>query len=198
MVCERFQRSPETISRHFNEALLCVTSMANDIIKPLDPTFSNIPPHILYNERDIPFFKDCIGAIDRTHIQACVSANEQVPFIGRKGIATQNVMIACDFNMCFTFVSTGWEGSAHDTRVFYNAIRRPEMNFPHLSNGKYYLIDAGYLNIKGYLGPYRGNKYHISDFRRANGPLGLKEKFNKIYSSKHNMIERTFGVWKKK
>ena len=44
-------------------------------------------------------------------------------------------MVACDFDMCFTFVSAGWEGSAHDARVFLHAIETPEMNFPKPPEG---------------------------------------------------------------
>ena len=44
-------------------------------------------------------------------------------------------MVACDFEMCFTFVSAGWEGSAHDARVFLHAIETPEMNFPKPPEG---------------------------------------------------------------
>ena len=51
-----------------------------------------------------------------------------MPYRGRKGIPTFNVLAWCDFDMCFTFVS-GWEGSAHDTRVFLHAIETPEMKF---------------------------------------------------------------------
>ena len=62
--------------------------------------------------------------------------------------------------------------------------------------GKYYLVDAGYPQIKGYLGPYRGERYHLPDFRRGSQPRGKKEIFNHIHSSLRCTIERTFGVWK--
>ena len=39
-------------------------------------------------------------------------------------------MCACDFDMKFTFVYTGWEGIANDSRVFLDALQRPENNFP--------------------------------------------------------------------
>jgi len=39
-------------------------------------------------------------------------------------------MATCDFDMCFTFVLAGWEGLAHDARVFLHAIETPELNFP--------------------------------------------------------------------
>ena len=44
-------------------------------------------------------------------------------------------MAVCDFNMCFTFAWAGWEGTAHDTHIFLEALRRPELNFPHPSGG---------------------------------------------------------------
>ncbi|KAK5811159.1 hypothetical protein PVK06_026481 [Gossypium arboreum] len=109
--------------------------MATDLIAPEDPFFSSIPEQIHNDSRYMPHFKDCIGAIDGTHIAAILPPNEQIPHIGRKGIPTQNVMAVCDFNMCFTFVMTGWEGSAHDTRIFLDAIRDPKYKFPHPPNG---------------------------------------------------------------
>jgi hypothetical protein len=38
-------------------------------------------------------------------------------------------MAACDFDLLFTFIMAGWEGSAHDTRIFLDVIRRPSANF---------------------------------------------------------------------
>jgi hypothetical protein len=40
----RFERSKETISRHFEEVLHCVYNMSADIIKPKDPRFSTMHP----------------------------------------------------------------------------------------------------------------------------------------------------------
>ncbi|CAL8990817.1 unnamed protein product [Prunus brigantina] len=54
---------------------------------------------------------------------------------------------------------------AHDTRIFMEALRRPILKFPHPPTGKYYLVDAGYPQIKGYLGPYKDERYHLPDFR---------------------------------
>ncbi|XP_052488268.1 uncharacterized protein LOC105774177 [Gossypium raimondii] len=142
---ERFQRSGSTISRHFANVLEKVSRMATDLIAPEDP----------FLLAQYPNKYDCIGAIDGTHIAAILPPNEQIPYMGRKGISTQNVMAVCDFNMCFTFVMAGWEGPAHDIRIFLNAIRDPKYKFPHPPNGKYYLVDYGYPQIKGYLGPYR-------------------------------------------
>ena len=51
---------------------------------------------------------------------------------------THNIMCACDFDMKFTFVYMGWEGTANDSRVFLDALQRPENNFPWLPFGKIY------------------------------------------------------------
>jgi len=48
---------------------------------------------------------------------------------GRKGIPTFNVMASCDFDMCFTFISVGWEGSTHVTHIFFYAINTQALNF---------------------------------------------------------------------
>jgi hypothetical protein len=61
---------------------------------------------------------------------------------------------------------------------------------------KYYLVDAGYPNEYGYLGPYKGERYHFQEFRRRGQPSGRKEVFNRAHSSQRNMIERSFRVWK--
>lgn len=78
----------------------------------------------------------CVGAIDGTHIDAHVPLAEQVPFRGRKGI-TQNVMAACSFDMKFTFVNAGWEGSANDWKIFLTTINNPNMNFPNAPPGNF-------------------------------------------------------------
>ncbi|KAI9078526.1 hypothetical protein K1719_039464 [Acacia pycnantha] len=66
------------------------------------------------------------------------------------------------------------------------------------SEGKYYLVDLGYSNMKGYLAPFKGERYHIPDFRGCSQPQGIQEVFNHAHSSLRNVIERTIGVWKNK
>ncbi|CAL8083459.1 unnamed protein product [Prunus armeniaca] len=171
MVQERFQHSGETVSKWFGIMLDVVCRMASDIISPQDAQFRRVPDKIKDDDRYWPYFKDCIGAIDGTHIPVIVPRERQVPYIGRKG-------------------------AAHDARIFMEALRRPILKFPHPPTGKYYLVDAGYPQIKGYLGPYRGERYHLPDFRRGSQPRGKKEIFNHRHSSLRCTIERTFGVWK--
>ncbi|WVZ70650.1 hypothetical protein U9M48_019295, partial [Paspalum notatum var. saurae] len=112
----KFGHSLETVSRKFTEILESITRMAHDVVRPKDAEFGTVHPR-LQEARFWPHFKDCIGAIDGTHIPVTVSASEQPKYTGRHGYPTQNVMAVCDFDMRFTFVVTGWPGSVHDTRI---------------------------------------------------------------------------------
>jgi hypothetical protein len=50
----------------------------------------------------------------------------QQAFRGRKTNPTQNVMVAVDFDLKFTYVLAGWEGSAHDALILADAIERDD------------------------------------------------------------------------
>ena len=43
---------------------------------------------------------------------------------GRKAFPTQNVMAAVDFDLRFTYVLAGWEGTTHDANVLADALGR--------------------------------------------------------------------------
>ncbi|XP_014630586.2 putative nuclease HARBI1 [Glycine max] len=193
---ERFQHSGETISRHFHNVLEAVCMFAKDIIKPVDPSFRDTPDEILKDARYRPYFRDCIGAIDGTHIRVCVPSHLQGVYIGRKGYTTTNVMAVCDFSMCFTFVWAGWEGSEHDTKIFMEALHKPALHFPHPPQGKYYLVDSGYPTFMSFLGPYMKTRYHLPQFRIGPRIRGRVEVFNYYHSSLQSTIERAFGLCK--
>ena len=91
--------------------------------------------------------QNCIGAIDGTHVPISISPDKAAPFRNRKGTLTQNVMVACDFDLNVTFISTGWEGSATDARVLRAAMNSGFQVPP----GKFYLVDGGYANTPSFL-----------------------------------------------
>jgi len=64
--------------------------------------------------------------------------------------------------------------------------------------GKYYLVDVGYPNEYRYLSPYKGERYHLQDFRHRGQPRNWQEVFNCAHSSLRNVIERSFRVWKQR
>jgi len=132
---DRFRRSMETISRTFNSVLTSIIRLAHYIIKPRDPEFTEVHP-MLENPNFWPHFKNCIGAIDGTHVKLVVGKSKRIQYLNRHNETSQNVLAVCDFDMRFTFVLSGWPGSVHDMRVFKDAMTTYGHKFPHPPPGK--------------------------------------------------------------
>ncbi|MFQ6656906.1 hypothetical protein Gotur_026816 [Gossypium turneri] len=100
----------------------------------------------------------------------------------------------CTPDMQFVYVLPSWEGTVADGRVLRDAIsRRHGLKVPH---GCYYLVDAGYTNCEGFLAPFRGQRYHLNEWRQGYQPSSLQEFFNMKHASTRNVIERCFGLLK--
>lgn len=63
--------------------------------------------------------------------------------------------------------------------------------------GKYYLADAGFPLLRNYITPFRSTSYDLNEIR-GRIPCAPRELFNHRHSSLRNVIERTFGVWKRR
>jgi hypothetical protein len=135
---ERWQHSGETVSRIIHEVSESILFIQADYINLApNPTVS---ASIQNNRKFYPYFRDCIGALDGTHIPAIVAIDIDKPFRNRKGFISQNVLAVCNFDMTFSYVLAGWKGSALDGRVLTDSVTK---GFP-LRAGKFYLGDAGY------------------------------------------------------
>ncbi|GAV80741.1 LOW QUALITY PROTEIN: DDE_4 domain-containing protein, partial [Cephalotus follicularis] len=152
----RFRRSGETVSRHFKNVLNALIRSQVQLLKP-EP--------VLESSMDgrWKWFKNCPGALDGTYIKVRVPARDKSRYRTRKGDIATNVLAVCSQDMQFIYILPGWEGSAADGRVLRDAMRRRNgLSVPH---GHYYLVDVGYTNCKGFLAPYRGQRYHLNDWR---------------------------------
>ncbi|GMN27698.1 hypothetical protein TIFTF001_050487 [Ficus carica] len=101
--------------------LQVICSLKDEFIRPPDYTAGQplIEEHS-YKYRS--WFDGRIGAIDGTHVP-CVALRENADaWINRKGHHSQNVLVACSFDMRFTYMLTGYEGSCHDARMLDEAI----------------------------------------------------------------------------
>ncbi|KAK6136850.1 hypothetical protein DH2020_029405 [Rehmannia glutinosa] len=77
----------------------------------------------------------------------------------------------------------GCLGFAADCRVLHDAIHRPN----------------GLKILQGFLTPYKGVRYHLDEWGEGNSiPQNPKEYFNMTHSKAHNVIERAFGLLKKR
>jgi hypothetical protein len=188
-----FGHSNDTFHRHINHFFNnVIPTLSHHFIRSPNP--SQVHPKIQDNPRYYPFFKNCLGAIDGTHIPVSISPEKHSPFRNRKGTLSINVMVACDFDLNITFLSSGWEGSATDSRVLRSAMSKGFKVPP----GKFYLVDGGYANEISFLAPYRGVRYHLKEFgARHRRPQNPKELFNHRHALLRNHVERTLGVLKK-
>lgn len=153
-------------------------------------------PRIADDTKYFPYFQHCLGALDGTHIPAHVPAAEGAAYRNRKGVLSQNVLGVCTMDMQFCYVLAGWEGSAHDDKVLEDALFEKDFIIPEK---KYYLANAGYHNTNYLLCPYRGVRYHLKEQAIAGQrPTTKEELFNLRHSSLRNIVERIFGVTKRR
>jgi hypothetical protein len=187
-----FGHSNDTFHHHINHFFKKVIPvLSHRFIQPPDP--NQVHQKIQDNPRFYPFFKNCLGAIDGTHIPISISPDKHSPFRNRKGTLSINVMVACDFDLSITFVSSGWEGSATDSRVLRSAMSKGFQVPP----GKFYLVDGGYANTPSFLAPHRGVRYHLKEFGAGHRrPQNPKELFNHCHALLRNHVE--LGVLKKR
>ena len=66
-----------------------------------------IADHITNNRNFYPYFKDCLGAVDGTHIPISLTNCTKPLWQNRKGYTSQNVLAICNFDIYFTNVLYG-------------------------------------------------------------------------------------------
>ncbi|CAN1305147.1 Protein ALP1-like [Linum perenne] len=188
-----FHRSGETVCRTIRRVLVAILKLHNLLIAQPVPV-----PNDCIDER-WKVFPNCLGAIDGTLVTVRTTTASQPRFRTRKGTTAINVLAACNQNLQFIYCLAGWEGSAHDSKVLRDALSRPGgFRVPEVTLhavGKYYLCDAGYTNAKGFLAPYRGQRYHLTEWG-GNRPRTAEEYFNMKHSKARNVIEKAFDILK--
>ncbi|KAG6498554.1 hypothetical protein ZIOFF_038274 [Zingiber officinale] len=130
---------------------------------------------------------DCVGTLNGTHIRVKISDVDTPRYRGSKDWPTVNVLVAWSFNLKFTYILSGWEGIASDSRIVKNALYKC----------KYYLVDSGFILKWGLTTPYQVIRYYLKEYSRC-GATNAKELFNLRHASLRNVIERAFGVLKKR
>jgi hypothetical protein len=174
------------------EVLPGLLKLHREIVKPPP---NQTPEEILADPKCHPYFADCIGALDGTHLPIFVKGGniKQSPWHNRKEGLSQNILVAVDFKLNFVYVFAGWEGSAHDNRVLTSA-KSKGFTAP---SGRYYVADAGYSNMTMTLTPYRGVRYHLREQAQANmRPQNYKELYNLRHAALRNVVERVIGIFK--
>nr|KAJ0211676.1 hypothetical protein LSAT_V11C400194760 [Lactuca sativa] len=141
-----------TTSTCFHIGLRAVVALESYYIQ--QPKVDVTPKEIQEKKRFYPYFKNCVGEIDGTHIRVKVPNKDTSRYRGRKGYPTINVLAACSFDLKFTYVLTGWEGTASDSRIVKDALKRD--NKLLIPRGRYCLVDADLPHTLELMTPYRG------------------------------------------
>ena len=64
--------------------------------------------------------------------------------------------------------------------------------------GKFYLVDARYACRSGFIPPYRGVRYHLSEYGNRSHPTNARELFSLRHYSLRVIVERAFGALKRR
>ncbi|CAN1756716.1 Putative nuclease HARBI1 [Linum perenne] len=182
-----FQRSAETISRVIKLVLLSILMLESQLLATPTPV-----PHDC-THKNWKYFQGRMGALDGMHVSVRARIAQAPKYRNRKGQTTINVLGVCNQNLQFVYCLSGWPGSAHDSRVLKDALARSDCF--SVPAGTYYLCDAGYTNARGFLAPYRSQRYHLTEWGRHR-PATKEENYNMRHSRARNVIECSFGIMK--
>ena len=137
------------------------------------------------------FFIGAVGAIDGMHVPIIAPAENPLSYINRKKFHSLLLQGVCDHKLLFTDCYIGEAGSVHDACVF----RRSDL-WKHMYLGTvemfpddtHILGDAAYPLADNLLVPFKNNG-------RLTDP---QKKYNKKHSKARSIIERAFGMLKKR
>lgn len=135
---------------------------------------------------EIARFPRVIGCLDCTHIKVQSPGGEDGEiFRNRKSYFSLNVQVICDSDLMINNIVARWPGSAHDSTIFNNSRIRTRFDIGEFANG-ILLGDSGYP-LKPYL---------LTPL--ANPASRAEQLYNESHIRTRNLIERTFGIWKRR
>ena len=97
-----FQHNSSTVSHIIHEVSAALMRCESQMIpKPHGGT--ELSDKIRNDSKFYPFFDNCDGALDETHIPAVIPLIDQGVYRNRKKFLSQNVLGVCNFEMIFTY-----------------------------------------------------------------------------------------------
>lgn len=135
---------------------------------------------------EIAAFPRVLLALDCTHVRIQSPGGEQAEhFRNRKGYFSLNVQAACDSHLKFRDVVARWPGATHDSTIFNHSFLKTKFDEAALGNSLI-LGDSG----------YPVSNYVITPLLNPITPAEIA--FNEAQIRTRNVIERAFGVWKRR
>lgn len=173
-----------TVSRVVRRVTLALASKVNDFVK--FPTTPNERDEIKHGLFRVGGFPSAIGCIDGTHVRIKAPSQNEPDFINRKGFHSVNVQAICNHEGSFTNVVARWPGSTHDSHIFRtSAVCRLLEGQCGLEFGVL-LGDSGYACTPFLMTPY------------PQPCTRSEEQFNRAHKTTRCIIERSFGLLKRR
>ncbi|XP_052084585.1 putative nuclease HARBI1 [Mytilus californianus] len=174
-----------TVSRAVNDVTNALLDVKDNFIQwPKDINSINRMKCGFHRQMNFP---NVLGCIDCTHVKIQGPSEDEAAFVNRKGYHSVNVQAVCDYEGKFTNISANWPGSTHDSHIFNtsNLCHYLETNNRRLADGLI-LGDSGYACRPFLMTPY------------PNPRERHQQRFNRAHSSTRSIIERAFGILKRR
>lgn len=172
-----------TVSRSFHRVINALVDAGPQFIRKPNQEEAQIQKRLF---RDIAGIPDVFAAIDCTHIKVKAPVELQHEYINRKNTFSINTQAACDADLMFIDCFAQFPGSVHDARILRESgLYRAMERHPRAIQG-IILGDSGY--------PIR--EWLITPF--MNPQEQAEENFNTAHVLTRNIIERCFGILKKR
>lgn len=135
---------------------------------------------------EISAFPKVIGTIDCTHIPInSPGGTDAETYRNRKQVFSLNVQVITSADMYITNIVARWPGSSHDSHIFNSSVIKGRLEHGEFA-GFWLLGDKGYA-VKPYL---------LTPLR--NPITEAEQLYNESHIRTRNVVERTFGCWKKR
>lgn len=158
-----------------------IAALAGDFIKFHQPHTSTVDAFFRISK-----FPKVVGTIDCTHVRIQSPGGDCGEiFRNRKGYFSFNVQAVCDANLIFQDLVARWPGSSHDSMIFNNSRLK-------------YRVDSGEFGQLYILGDggYKASSYMLTPLLN---PITRPQKlYNESQIRTRNVVERCFGVWKRR
>ncbi|XP_050704623.1 putative nuclease HARBI1 isoform X1 [Eriocheir sinensis] len=177
--CDMSQPSVSTCVKTVTSA---ICQLAVDYIKFPSPAEEQDAMQQFAQISVMPGVIGCVGGI---HIPIISPGGQDAELYRcREGFFSLNVMGVCNSSMLFTNLVVNWPGSVHDAHIFSESALCAA-----LERGQYrgYLLGDSEYPCKNYL------------LTPIQVPKTVKEEhYNESHIKTRNLIEKTFGIWKKR
>lgn len=134
----------------------------------------------------IAAFPRVIGALDCTHIKIQSPGGEHAElYRNRKTWFSLNVQTVADPQLKIRDIVARWPGSTHDSTIFNNSVLKEALE-SGVFRGYFIVADSGYKNTS----------YLATPYLTVDSPV--KNLYNESQIRTRNVVERSYGVWKRR